>query len=83
MYWSRVKSRAKIANRKFAVYSLGDDLKFNNQNLKKIRGSGTDYDPFIFDPNSVEKVGDKWDIKDFELNEQELIRWGKIASIIR
>ena len=76
VYWSRVKSRAKITNKKYAVYSLGDDLKFNNQNLKKMRGSSTEHDAFIFDPNSVNKVGYKWDSKDFELDQQELRRWG-------
>ena len=58
------------------MYSLGDDLKVNNQMLKRIRDISKDQDSFIFDPNLVRKVGIKWDIHDFELNYDELQRWG-------
>ena len=58
-------------------------MKASNETLRKIRGSGTDHDPFIFHPDSVKKIGLQWAVSDFELDEKELCRWGELATNTR
>ena len=75
-YWSRVKSRAQGGKKKSAVYSVTDDLKANNAALKKIKGNGANQAAFVFEPQSISKVGPTWSTKDFELNQAQLLHFG-------
>ena len=48
---------------------MDDDLRVNNQMLRRIKGKSSHQDVLVFEPGSVNKVGSKWDIQDFELSE--------------
>ncbi len=58
-------TRVRGPRKKFAVYSINDDLKSNNAALRKLKVNGGDDNQFMFEPDKVQRLDQLWKREDY------------------
>ncbi len=83
MLWTRVNQVETLRGQTIKVFGLEDDLKYD-EGLRNVRkGFKNENGRFLFDPETYNKKNFDFKLANFQMTEEELLTFAKVASSIR